>query len=96
MGGVFGSYLAFIKGIGGIILMILIGKKAWQGTNTAGNFRLVFGSVFIGALIGPLLMHFGVYGLISGITLFLNVVVIPFGVLLFSVMLESIKRLIES
>ena len=59
MSGVLGGLLGLINIVGGAVLFILVGNKAWGKSDTARWLRLIFGGVSSG------------YGI--GTTLFLNV-----------------------
>jgi hypothetical protein len=52
MGGLFGGLLGIVNVIGGSILTLLIGSKAWTESEDGRFFRLGVGVLFIGPMIG--------------------------------------------
>jgi hypothetical protein len=61
MEGIFGSYLTTASAIGGFILMLLIGQRAWSTDSLARWIRLILGSWIIGTLIGLVFVISGFY-----------------------------------
>ena len=58
MGGIFGGLLAFIQFLGGCLLCLLVGRKAWGTTENAKGLRALFGGVIAGVLIGIAIQAF--------------------------------------
>jgi hypothetical protein len=52
MTGLFGGYLALMDTIGGGVLYVLIGTKAWTDTQDGRFFRLGAGALSLGAFAG--------------------------------------------
>lgn len=52
MGGVFGGVLAVNQELGGLLLFLLIGSKAWKATNNGEHLRSLFRGAALGLLIG--------------------------------------------
>ena len=52
MTGLFGGILAIVEFIGGCILFVLIGGRAWKADQTARGYRLNIGGTLGGFLIG--------------------------------------------
>ena len=61
MSGLLGSILEIVNVIGGIVLTILIGRIAWKDSEPARMFRLVFGSVLVGEILGFLNYYYAIY-----------------------------------
>jgi hypothetical protein len=56
MSGVFGGYLWLVDVLGGVVLFVLIGSKAFKPK--ARSPRLMFGSMVIGSVLGAVLMPY--------------------------------------
>lgn len=53
MGGIFGGVIELVNLLGGCFLYVLIGKKAWKETNSVRAYRIFFGGLICGAVLGP-------------------------------------------
>ncbi len=58
MSGLFGGLLSAIDFLGGIILFLLIGKKAWVTKYPARGIRLFIASIAIGIILSTLIYFF--------------------------------------
>jgi|GEM_PF-4738971 len=58
MVGIFGGLLAVIQFVGGCLIYVLVGPKAWGTTEDAKGLRALFGGVIIGVLIGVAIQPF--------------------------------------
>jgi hypothetical protein len=48
MKGIFGGIISLINIIGGCIIFLLIGERAWKESNTGRRWRLAYGSLCCG------------------------------------------------
>jgi hypothetical protein len=55
MGGFFGGFLGLINAVGGGVLQVLIGLKAWNDNASGRHYRVVAGSIASGLVIGGIL-----------------------------------------
>ena len=55
MSGLFGGYLYLVELVGGFVLYILIGGKAWKKSDDGRFFRLALGALSIGGVLGAIL-----------------------------------------
>src|SRR6266849_6194306 len=66
MSGLFGGLLNLIDPLGGYVLHVLIGPKAWKEGKGARMARLIFGGAFAGTVIGAFIG--GICGLVFSIS----------------------------
>ena len=55
MGGIFGGLLAVVQVVGGCLIYVLVGRKAWGTSEDANGLRALFGGVIIGVLVGAVI-----------------------------------------
>lgn len=95
MSGLFGGILEFVNILGGVILYLLIGKKAWKHSNTTRYARLNFGGIFVGFVLATTLYFNGDLDIFKKHEVFVPIVLIPFFVLVSVLCLEILRKKID-
>jgi hypothetical protein len=100
MGGVFGGLLGLINAVGGAVLYVLLGSKAWRESEQGRKERRNMGSLVFGLALGSGFYFFKKTELLDkpenyGMKPLIGFVVIPFLIMVLVVAIEAVGESLD-